>query len=89
VSWGLATPQSSTRDGEKLLKAEFATPIELRGRRVLLEGFYKLRRGRVKLAERNALLLKIVVHVHEADPRMSDEEIESSVKNSLRALIAG
>jgi len=69
--------------------AEFATPIELRGRRVLLGGFYKLRGGRVKLAERDALPLKIVVHAHEVDPRMSDEEIESSVENSLRALIAG
>jgi hypothetical protein len=33
------------------------------------------------------LPLKIVVHVHEADPRMSDEEIESSIKDSLQAFI--
>jgi hypothetical protein len=69
--------------------AEFATPIELRGKKALLGGFYKLRGGRVKLAERDALPLKIVVHVHEVDPRMSDEEIELSVESSLRALIAG
>jgi hypothetical protein len=56
-------------------------------RRVLLGGFYKLRGGRVKLAERDALPLKIVVHAHEVDPRMSDGEIESSVENSLRAFI--
>jgi len=67
--------------------AEFATPLESKGKKALVGGFYKLR-GRVAkpLAERDALPLKIVVQVHEVDPRMSDEEIESSIESSLRGL---
>jgi len=63
--------------------------LELKEKRALVGRFYKLRRGAVKSAKRYVALLEIVVQVHEVDPRMSDEEIESSIESSLQALSVG